>query len=252
VGILAATSKQAGLKVVGLVASVAELAADAIYLQLADRRVKILEKALAQNNVEESQPALAAEADGVRQNSGPRGGKSAAFLRKVPGSRGDSAAVSSSRDRGGVEPAISALERLQCSSEEAGACHTSPEQAVMHRALLPVYREMGGHMAAIEDALLRGDAARAETEWDRLALLLDRVAGVAGNAGRHGGCVPALSVPPPPPTPLHPVLSGTMPADGDRSVLDGTQIWVVFSEPVRVGDRSAFEGISVADEAGHP
>jgi hypothetical protein len=53
VGILAVASKAAGSKVVGPVASVAELAADAIYLQLADRRVRILEEALAQNNVEE-------------------------------------------------------------------------------------------------------------------------------------------------------------------------------------------------------
>jgi hypothetical protein len=54
-----------------------------------------------------------------------------------------------------------------------------PEHAVMHHALLPVYQEMGSHMAAIRDALLRGDAPRAEVEWGRLALLLDRVAGVA-------------------------------------------------------------------------
>lgn len=58
VGILAATSKQAGLKVVGPVATVAELAADAIYLQLADRRVKLLENSLAQNNAHEYRSRL--------------------------------------------------------------------------------------------------------------------------------------------------------------------------------------------------
>lgn len=55
VGILTAVSKQAGLKVVGPVAGVAELAADAIYLHLADTRVRVLEDSLAQANVQTEQ-----------------------------------------------------------------------------------------------------------------------------------------------------------------------------------------------------
>lgn len=53
------------------------------------------------------------------------------------------------------------------------------EQAVLHRALLPVYQEMGDHMAGLKEALRSGDAARAEIEWHYVASLLDRVAGVA-------------------------------------------------------------------------
>ncbi|MDI6893656.1 MAG: hypothetical protein QME70_03410 [Bacillota bacterium] len=55
VGVLTAASKQAGLKVVGPVAGVAELAADAIYLHLADSRVRVLEDSLAQANVQTEQ-----------------------------------------------------------------------------------------------------------------------------------------------------------------------------------------------------
>lgn len=53
-----------------------------------------------------------------------------------------------------------------------------PEQAIIHQALLPIYQEMRDHMAGIRDSLLSGDPSRAELEWNRLALLLDQVAGV--------------------------------------------------------------------------
>lgn len=54
-----------------------------------------------------------------------------------------------------------------------------PEQVIEHRALLPIYQEMQGRMVGIRDALLSGDPWKADLEWHRLALLLDKAGGVS-------------------------------------------------------------------------
>ena len=53
-----------------------------------------------------------------------------------------------------------------------------PEQEVMHRTLLPIYREMHGQMMNIMDALFSGDELSAELGWHRLALLMDKAGSV--------------------------------------------------------------------------
>lgn len=52
-----------------------------------------------------------------------------------------------------------------------------PEQAIMHRALLPIYQEMTACMVGIQEALLSNDSWAADLEWHKMALLLDKVGG---------------------------------------------------------------------------
>jgi len=47
------------------------------------------------------------------------------------------------------------------------------EQAIMHKALLPIYQEIPGHMTGIRDAMLSNDPWKLDLEWHNLALLLD-------------------------------------------------------------------------------
>ncbi len=53
-----------------------------------------------------------------------------------------------------------------------------PEQATIHRALLPVYQEMFGHMAGIRDSMLSNDPWKLDLEWHKLALLLNETSEV--------------------------------------------------------------------------
>jgi len=52
-----------------------------------------------------------------------------------------------------------------------------PEQAIMHRALLPIYQEMTACMVHIWDAQISNDPSAADLEWYELALLLDEAGG---------------------------------------------------------------------------
>jgi len=53
-----------------------------------------------------------------------------------------------------------------------------PEQAITHRALLPIYQKMQSHMTKIRDLLLSSNPSDADLEWNRLAILLDETAGL--------------------------------------------------------------------------
>lgn len=52
------------------------------------------------------------------------------------------------------------------------------EQAPMHRALLPIYREMYDRMDRVLSAASSGDQLRSELEWHRLALLVEEAGAV--------------------------------------------------------------------------
>lgn len=71
-----------------------------------------------------------------------------------------------------------------------------PEQAITHRALLPIYQEMPAHMTKIRDALLASKPAEADLEWNSLAVLLEQTAGLMNVLSPEGIPAPPVTTPP--------------------------------------------------------